>query len=200
MKRVIILEGQDACGKTTLLKHLQDKTNGKCHTFHSNFDKSLPKENHRKQHKLIAEFIKEQFDDEHYTGNHTVILDRCYISDMTYGQLGYGSRGNIEQKYDYLRKLFKTMSNNGQVDIILIYCRPSQTEFDIDAKEELLTDNENDKMQDIYDSVMFSLDMTELLVMYDINFYVYNFNNDSDYKHLDNYIDTIDLVKRSGII
>ena len=188
-KKVIILEGSDAVGKSTLLKHIQNLANGKCHTFHSNYDKHFSKENHRKQHKLIAKYIKQQFDDKHYTGNHTVILDRCYISDMTYGQIGYGSRGTLEQKFSYLDDLFKIIKRDKDIQIIMIYCRPDKSKFDTEAKDELLNQTENDKMQGIYDCTMHSLDMLELFVKYDILYYRYDFNEDSDYKILDDFLE-----------
>lgn len=64
-KNIIIVEGSDASGKSSLCKFLQDKVEGKCHTIHSNYSKLLPKENHRKQHFLISKFVSRQFDKKH---------------------------------------------------------------------------------------------------------------------------------------
>lgn len=188
-KRIIIIEGPDASGKSTLCKHIQGLTNGKCHTIHSNFCKELPKENHRRQHKLIAKFVSKQFDNKHYTNNHTVILDRCYVSDMTYGKIGYGSKGTIEQKFRYLDKLFKILTKDKSIDIYFIYCKPKHIVFDKDAKEELLTYEENDTMQHIYDSVIFSSDMFSLFNKYNILCYTFDFTNDSDFTMLDNLLE-----------
>lgn len=191
-KKVIILEGADASGKSSLLQHLQNLSNGKCHTLHSNFNKELPKENHRRQHMNIAKFVSKQFSKNYYTANDMVVLDRCYISDMTYGQIGYGSRGDLNSKFRYLNRLLKIISRNKDIDIILIYCRPNKTNFDKDAKEELLTDNENDKMQSIYDSVMYNSKMIDIILDNDIVFIVYNYNTDPNYENIDKHIKLLD--------
>lgn len=184
-KRIIILEGADSCGKSSLSTHIQQMANGKCHTLHSNFNKELPAENHRRQHNLISRFAVRQFSKHNYTGNHIVILDRNYISDMTYGQIGYGSRGTLEQKFAHLDKLFRILSSNPEVVVTLIYCRPEHSAFDKDAKDELLTNNENNKMQTIYDNVCLSLNMFDILAKNNIGFYQYNFNEDPQYVLLD---------------
>lgn len=184
-KRIIILEGADSCGKSSLSTHIQQKVNGKCHVLHSNFNKELSKENHRRQHKLIAKFVAKQFSRHNYTGNNTVILDRCYISDMTYGQIGYGSRGTIRSKFKYLNKLFKILSSNTDVTVTFVYCRPDSSAFDRSAKDELLTDTENSKMQKIYDDVCFSKEMFNILANNKISFYQYDFNEDPQYVLID---------------
>lgn len=184
-KRIIILDGPDASGKGSLSAHIQLMANGKCHVMHSNYNKELPKENHRRQHKLISKFAVRNFDKNYYTGNNIVILDRCYVSDMTYGQIGYGSHGTLEEKFNYLDKLFSILTSNPTVRVSFIYCRPDKTAFDKNAKDELLTNEENDKMQDIYDSLCLGLDFQELLAKHGISFYEYNFYTDPQYVLLD---------------
>lgn len=188
-KRIIIIEGPDASGKSSLSEHLQKMANGKCHVMHSNFNKELPAENHRRQHKLMAKFAVAQFDDKHYTGNHMVILDRCYISDITYGQIGYGSRGTLEEKFDYLGKMMKILTSNPDVKVSFIYCRPEQSAFDRNAKDELLSNKENSKMQAIYDSVCLGFNMFDILTHYGIKFYQYDFRADPQYILLDKEFD-----------
>lgn len=184
-KKIIILEGPDASGKDSLAEHIKMMVNGKCHIIHSNFDKELPKKNHRRQHKLIAKFVSKQFSKKYYTGNDTVILNRCYISDMTYGQLGYGSKGTIEDKYNYLHELFAILTKNKDVEVTVVYCKPSKSAYNPIAREELLNSNENNKMIDIYDSIMNSIEFAELLCYYNIKYYDYNFNEDPNYIFID---------------
>lgn len=181
-RRIIILEGADSCGKSTLSKYLQAASNGKCHVLHGNYNNFLPGENHRKQHKNIAKFVANQFDlKKCYSGNHLVILDRCYVSDITYGQIGYGSRGTWNDKFKYLDKLFKILSKDKNIIIQFIYCRPSESAFDKNAKEELLSDDENTKMQCIYDKVVLSDDMKNIFKKYNVEFYIYDFKADPQY-------------------
>lgn len=184
-KKIIILEGPDASGKDSLAEHIRMMVNGKCHIIHSNFDKELPKKNHRRQHKLIAKFVSKQFSKKYYTGNDTVILNRCYISDMTYGQLGYGSKGTIEDKYNYLGEFFDILTKNKDVEVTVVYCRPSKSAYNPIARDELLNSNENNKMIGIYDSIMNSIEFAELLCYYNIKYYDYNFNEDPNYIFID---------------
>lgn len=186
-KRIIIIEGADSVGKSQLSNHIQKMVNGKCHVLHSNYNKNLPQENNRRQHTLYTKFALANFKDSNYTGNNTVIFDRCYVSDITYGQIGYGSRGTLEEKYKHLGHLFKLMTSNRNVEVSFIYCRPNKSKFNRDVKEELLTDTENNKMQKIYDSVCYESYFQDLLKIYDIDFYTYSFDYDSSYRLLDEH-------------
>ena len=183
-KNVIILEGADACGKSQLSKHIQDLANGKCHIIHSNYNKNISAENHRRQHKLIMKFVNKQFNSKkYYTGNNVVILDRCYISDITYGQIGYGSKGDIMSKLRYFNKLLGMLSPN--IKITLVYCKPKKSAFNNDAKDELLNNTENNKMQDIYDNTLYRADMLRILRDHNVDFVLYDFIEDPEYKLLD---------------
>lgn len=124
MKNVIIVEGADACGKSQLCEHLKNKVNGKCHIIHSNYDKIQPKSNHLRQHFLIAKFVAKQFSRRYYTGNNLVVLDRNYISDIVYGQIGYGSFGSLSFKCAVLTHLLKML--NKHANVIIIYCNPKK--------------------------------------------------------------------------
>lgn len=185
-KYIIVLEGPDASGKSELSKHIQQLSNGKCHTIHSNFDKTLPKENHRRQHKLIAKFINKQFSKKYYTGNNFVILDRSYFSDIVYGQIAYGSRGTLKQKFKYFDKLLKIMKkHNDTVKLFFVYCKPSVDSFDKQAKDELLTYKENNIVRDLYESTIDSHYFMEILFHNPIKFIQYDFNKDSKYNIFD---------------
>lgn len=192
-KRIIIIEGVDACGKSKLCDHLKLLSNGKCHILHSNYNKELPKINHRRQHKLICKFVYNNFKNHNYTGNNLVILDRCYISDITYGQIGYGSKGTLEQKFSYFDYLCSLLTDTNKrtknVEVDFIYCRPERSKFNKNEKDELLTEDENSKMQKIYDSVIFSYDFHNIMKKYGIQYYEYDFNIDPNYVLLDKTFD-----------
>lgn len=184
-KRIVIIEGVDASGKSKLCNHLKLLANGKCHILHSNYNKKLPKTNHRRQHKLICKFAYDNFKNSYYTGNNLIILDRCYISDIAYGLIGYGSKGTLIQKFNYLDSLFKLLTKNKNVEVDFIYCRPEKSKFNKNEKDELLTEDENSKMQKIYDSTIFSYDFHSIIKKYNIRYYEYDFNLDPNYVILD---------------
>lgn len=188
-KKVIILEGADCSGKSSLCEHIQKLSEGKCHTLHSNYSKNLPKSNHRRQHKLITKFIKKQFSNKYYTENHTVILDRSYFSDITYGTIGYGSKGTLKSKFKYFDKLLNIITKTEKINVYFIYCRPNKTKFNPNIKDELLDNQENSLMEYIYDTIIFSKTMHNVLNKNKIKFYVYNFNVDSNYEFIDKFLE-----------
>lgn len=190
-KNVFIIEGPDASGKSELCKHLQNLAEGKCHILHSNFSKSLPKENHHRQHKMIAKFVSKQFDNKHYTGNNFVILDRNYISDIVYGSIGYGSKGSITQKIKYLDKIFKILTNIKDINVCIFYCRPDNTKFSetVNSRKELLSETENKLIINAYDKFFRSNELLNLFIKYkNLSYKKYNFYEDPNYEHLDFFI------------
>ena len=185
-KNIIIICGADACGKSELANKLREKVSGKCHILHSNYHKLLSKQNNFRQHQLIINFAIKQFDTKHYTGNRLVILDRNYISDIVYGQIGYGSKGTIEQKIKNLKKMFNKLTCYTDVNVSLIYCRPQQTKFEkMQAeREELLRDEkQNLLIQEKYDE-FFKDVIPDLCEEYNIALYRYDFTKDPEYKEL----------------
>lgn len=188
MKQVLILEGADSSGKSSLLKHIMEKTEGKCHCFHSNYNKSLPKENHKRQHNVITNCIIDLFKDKNYTGNNIIILDRCYISDITYGTIGYGSGGSFKEKIKFLKKLFKKILSLEDTTIIIIYCNPSTNSFNNNNnnKEELLVQSEFEDIVDIYNKFFHSPEFKDIIFSDDRFFYKeFDYTVDSDYCKLD---------------
>lgn len=183
---IIIICGADACGKSELANKLREKVSGKCHILHSNYNRLLPGQNNFRQHQLMIKFAVEQFDTKHYTGNRLVILDRNYISDIIYGQIGYGSKGTVEQKTKNLTKMLKQLTKNNHVNVSLIYCRPQQTKFEkMQAeREELLRDEkQNLLIQEKYDEYFKDV-VPGLCEQYDIELYRYDFTKDPEYKEL----------------
>lgn len=193
-KHIIILESSDQGGKSSLSKYLQDNVEGKCHVLHSNYNPDCSKVAHRHQHFLLNRFASKQFKSAYYTKNNVVIMDRNYISDIIYGQIGYGSKGSYEQKLKTLEKLFKILrKGNSDVKISLVYCRPKNSDFaddekgftfDKSKKEELLTENQNEYIRRLYDNFFSSTELHEILVKFDIHYYIYNYFTDPDYKYI----------------
>lgn len=181
-KVVFIIEGSDGTGKSSLCKFIQNYVNGKCHTIHSNFDKTLPKQNHFKQHLLITNFVKKQFDKKHYTGNSVVILDRNYISDIIYGDISYGSKGDRKYKLNNLRKMLKTLNKTAKV--VIIHCNPKNNKYfeTSNEREELLNSTENNTIETKYKQFFSSFDFYDILENTRSDFYEFNFDVDSDYK------------------
>lgn len=183
-KNIIIIEGGDSAGKTQLTKYLQEYVNGKCHILHSNFNPGLPKENHFRQHKLMTKFVCKQFDSRYYTGNCLVILDRNYISDIVYGMIGYGSKGDQKYKIRRLNRLFRYFSKLSDVTVSVIYCNPSKSTFNPEAKEELVDSAEDSIIKNLYKNFFDSLDVYDAFVRNNIKFYEYDFITDPYYENL----------------
>lgn len=184
-KRIIILEGADSSGKSSLCKHIQDKVNGKCHVLHSNYNKEISQQNHYRQHIMLSKFAKQNFDADYYTGNNVIVFDRSYVSDITYGQIGYGSKGTLKQKIKILKKLFKIITADPTVIVHFVYCNPDTTNFNPETKEELLTVEENQIMKNLYNTFCYHVVFQSLISKLGILFYEYNYYTDPDYKFFD---------------
>lgn len=185
-KHIIILEGPDCSGKTSLLNHLSELANHHCHTIHSNYDKSLPQENHFRQHKLITKFVCNNFKQKNYTGNNFVILDRNYISDIVYGSIGYGSRGAVKQKLSKLVTMLSAMKTCcSDINVSVVYCKPSKDVFNDSEKEELLSVFQHNKIKRAYDKFFDSTSsVRSLFDQLGVNFYTYDFCVDPYYVEL----------------
>lgn len=201
-KHIIILESSDQGGKSSLSRYLQNNVEGKCHVLHSNYNPDCSKQAHRNQHFLLNRFASKQFKESHYTKNNVVIMDRNYISDIIYGQIGYGSKGSYEQKLDTLKRLFKILrKGNNDVKISLVYCRPKKPEdlysveeefpFNTEKKDELPTEEENKVLRKLYDNFFSSDELKDICKKYNIKIYYYNYFTDSDYSDI-----TIKLNRR----
>lgn len=184
-KNIIIIEGPDASGKSELANHLRTLVDGKCHILHSNYNKSYPGENNYRQHKLMAAFASRQFNPKYYTGNRLIIFDRSYISDIVYGQLGYGSKGNYNKKLDRLENLLKALTKNKDVDVTIIACNPVHTNFNrtVCSRDELLKLEENQKVRSYYD-YFFALHLPNICRDLGIKLLRYDFNDDPYYAEL----------------
>lgn len=184
-KNIIIIEGPDHTGKSCLSQFLHDYVNGKCHTLHSNYNPKYSAKSHYNQHKLISKYVSDQFNKKYYTGNSLVILDRNYISDIVYGNaVGYGSKGSLKSKLKNLDKIFKLLSKNKDVNIIVIYCCLNVSEFNPDSKEELLNITQNELVTEQYDEFFISEKVNNIFDKYKIRFLTYNYKIDPSYLKL----------------
>lgn len=183
-KRIIIIEGPDATGKTTLCNMIQEKTEGKCHLLHSNYDKAISHEAHWRQHVLFWDFAQKQFAATNYTGNHTVIFDRCYLSDMMYGQISYGSDGTLEEKQRRFLRLANKVAHK-DISLYFVHCKPSHVEglFKNGEKEELLTFDENDVVVKLYDEFFASEYFATFLAKTGFRYLRYDFTNPANIQH-----------------
>lgn len=185
-KYIIIVEGADACGKSQLCEYLRNYVEGKCHSLHSNYNPKFDKKNHYRQHILMSKFVVKQFDKKHYTGNNLVILDRNYISDICYGQIGYGSKGSLDSKFKKLDKIFDILTKNKDVKVRVVYCKPSVSKFEeiSQQRDELLTSTQSKSIQYIYDEFFTDIRFFDTAYRHGIKMTNYDFTIDSDYSKL----------------
>lgn len=189
---VIMIEGADASGKSTLCGHLMNMVaEGKCHLLHSNYDKSVDNQAHYYQHLLYTDFIIDAFSKHRYTGNWMIIQDRCYISDICYGKIGYGSSSSLpmdkckEKLYYLLSRMSRRLSDDNSAvhpEISIIYCRPDSDEvstFNDGRKEELLDIDEYTKVGQVYDSFFGDkVFLDKLRKTLGIKTYIYDYTKD----------------------
>jgi thymidylate kinase len=103
MGKIIVLDGSDGTGKSTLARNLANKTKG--HILHCSYDKSW-------------DFVRyfEAIMDSAVKLSHwqTVIVDRWVPSGQVYDIV---FRGGIKEDYDSIIDLYK------EVDITWVYCK-----------------------------------------------------------------------------
>lgn len=177
-KNIVIICGADHSGKSSLVNYMKERVGGKCHIMHSNYNKKHPGECNYNQHKLIGKFAVNNFKKKYYTGNRLVVLDRNYISDICYGTIGYGSKGDQTTKLNRLRKLFKLYTKSG-VTVSLIYCQPSKDQF-TKERDELLEVSEHNKIKNIYDYYFYNF-FADMCKEYGISYYTYDYITDPKY-------------------
>ena len=119
--------------KQVYVTYIQKYSNGKLHILHNSYF-TKKKDNHFKQATLISKFASDSLAENTFSGNPIVLLDRCYISDIIYGLIGYGDTIPYKTKLKNLAKIFKILTKNKDVKVSFIYCRPSKSAFDTQAK------------------------------------------------------------------
>ena len=177
-KYLIVLEGADNSGKTTLSHYICNSIfDGKCNILHSTFNKEKY-DICKNQHSFYADFIIQSFSKKYYINNNCIILDRSYISDIIYGMLNYGSREPILHKYKTLDKLlYKIKRKVPDINIVVIYCNNSGNVSK--NLEEIVNEKEHNAIIELYD--YFFLDnntVQSILNKYNVNVLCYDYKQD----------------------
>lgn len=110
-EQLIILEGSDCSGKSTLAKTLLRDLGGNCSLFHHGPYKGL-------SHELSRMFLDSML--PAVTGQHPVILDRCWISESIYGPV---YRGPVGDRVGPARALMLERVAR-KSDVIYVFCQP----------------------------------------------------------------------------
>lgn len=107
MKRLIILEGPDGAGKTTLGEKLATML-------------GVPISNHG-PYKGEGQIWMRYFDSmvPYYKGERHVILDRCWLAEPVYGAVYRGGTNRIEP---WQKRILNHVANSGSV--MLVWCLP----------------------------------------------------------------------------
>lgn len=125
---IVILEGSEQCGKTTLAKKIEDEF--KAFYFHG----SRPNDNNFEQYHSTmldaALYFAEQ--------GHVVVIDRCFVSHEVYGKLfDGGTQYNTKNLYEE----FQSEASDRGIKYKLVYCRPERS-FDANMREEMYDDSD----------------------------------------------------------
>lgn len=129
---LIILEGLDKCGKTTLANYIVEKYNFKYIHF------GQPKKNAFDEY---MEFLNEITKDENY------VIDRFHLGEPTYGVV-YRKKSSINK--GQLAKIEKRIN---ELDGILIYCYDSVDNIEkrfIEDKEDFTKKEDIEKLLQLY--------------------------------------------------
>lgn len=154
---VVLLEGSEQCGKTTLANKIHDRF--KADYLHGD----RPDYNTFKQfHFNMCQAAVMMAAD-----GHVVVLDRCFISHEVYNTLFDG-----KPEYDthkLCEEMLTHLTNDGS-KLLLVYCRPER-KFDPNMREEMYDDSDG-KIQNEFDRVIssFAQDLP--------NFIRYDYNDD----------------------
>lgn len=159
--KLIIIEGLDNTGKTTVIKGLSNyyRTHKyRVTTLHCEGpDKSIPQNELDAymdgQYTMLA---KSLISDNEYDECDVTILDRCWYSECVYGPI-YRNR-NINNAHRFVNKIEKELIKNiGITNIILVVLNVDNTEFCIKHEDGLsLSENDIEKInteQDLFKRV-----------------------------------------------
>ena len=136
---VLILEGSEQCGKTTLGQKIQNEF--KALYLHGSRPLDNNFEEYHKTMLATALYFARQ--------GHVVVIDRCFISHEIYNTMFDGA-----PQYDthQLYEEFKTSCVEAGLNFKIIYCRPERT-FDPNLREEMYDDSDG-KIQLAFDKEM----------------------------------------------
>lgn len=136
---VVLLEGSEQCGKTTLANKIQETF--KADYLHGDRPTTTSFETFHKRMCMAAIEAAEN--------GHVVILDRCYISHLVYGTL-------FDNKIEYdpllLQSELVRQLNLVNAKLLVVYCRPDRT-FEPTLRKEMYDDSDG-RIQEEFDNVM----------------------------------------------
>lgn len=159
---MVIVEGLDKCGKTTLVNYLI-KNLDNAFVMKNGF---RPNSNNTEEREKILYIYEKLFINYMLNfKNDVLIMDRYFISELVYGtKRGYNALETKGMKY-FLNMVQK------RKDIILIYCR---TDYDnikkkfIEDREEYVEIKEIKKLDKLYQKVISKLNLIKLPYDYTI--------------------------------
>lgn len=135
---IVLLEGSEQCGKTTLADKIHNRF--KADYLHGDRPSRNGFEDfHRNM--TVAAF-------EMAVDGHVVILDRCFISHEVYSAL-FDDKPEYDT-HELCEEMVSCLGDN--VKFVLVYCRPER-EFDPDMREEMYDDSDG-KIQQKFDELM----------------------------------------------
>lgn len=150
---VVLLEGSEQCGKTTLADKLRAEF--KADYLHGDRPDASLEDFHRDMCDCARNMA---------SYGHIVVLDRCFVSHEVYGQL---FDGGPEYSTDDLREdLASSLDLFGNI-LLIVYCRPER-EFDPEMREEMYDDSDG-AIQRKFDEIMEPIfkEMPNNCVLYD---------------------------------
>lgn len=151
--KIIILEGSEQCGKTTLARKIEDEF--KAFYFHGSRPADGCFEIYHSSMLNSALYFAEQ--------GHTVVIDRCFISHEVYNTLFDGA-----PEYD-TKRLFEEFESDAYdrgIPFLIVYCKPDR-EFDKNMREEMYDDSDG-SISRKFDEVMetFGLGVSDNIILY----------------------------------
>ena len=151
---IVILEGSEQCGKTTLARKIQDLY--KAYYFHG----SRPEDGDFLSYHTDMFLSALKF----ASRGHVVVLDRHFISHEVYGRLF--DKGT---KYDThkMHRMMELMCEMSDVQLCVIFCNP-KTEFDPEMRDEMYSDGDG-KIKKAFEDIIYTYlkDASNAIMMYD---------------------------------
>lgn len=136
---VVLLEGSEQCGKTTLADKIHERF--KADYMHGDRPTTTNFETFHKRMCIAAIELAEN--------GHVVILDRCYISHLVYGNL---FDNKVEYDPEEMHKELIKSLNSVDATLLVVYCRPDRT-FEPNLRSEMYDDSDG-RIQNEYDNVI----------------------------------------------
>lgn len=151
--KIVILEGSEQCGKTTLARKIEDEF--KAYYFHGSRPLDGDFSTYHYMMLDTALYFAEQ--------GHTVVIDRCFISHEVYNTMFDGKpQYDTKRLYDE----FVAEASSRGISHLIVYCKPDR-EFDAGLREEMYDDSDGSISRE-FDGVMnrFGLGKDDHIIIY----------------------------------